>query len=82
MLGKEAVKAIIEKGLSEVETLDIEGDGYHYELLVVSRVFEGKNTLSRQQMIYALLGDEIKAGNLHALTLKTLTPAEREKQHG
>ncbi len=79
MLETEAVKALIKNGM-DVKELSVEGDGYHYELIIVSDDFENKRTLLRQQMVYALLSDEIKAGNLHALSIKTMTPTEREGQ--
>jgi acid stress-induced BolA-like protein IbaG/YrbA len=79
MLDKEAVVALIKNGM-DVQELSVDGDGYHYELTVVSDAFENKRTLARQQMVYALLSEEIKAGNLHALTIKTMTPTEREGQ--
>ena len=51
------------------------GGGTHFRVEVVSRLFEGKSRLARQRMVYAALADEMK-DRLHALSLKTLTPAE------
>jgi len=45
---------------------------------VVSAHFEGKMPVARHRMVYALLDTEIKDG-LHALSLKTKTPAEADK---
>ena len=42
---------------------------------VVSAAFEGKNAVARHRMVYELLKPELDAG-LHALALKTKTPAE------
>lgn len=47
----------------------------HFRVDVVSSAFEGKNSVARHRMIYQLLQAEIDAG-LHALALKTKTPAE------
>ena len=66
----------------QVEQVKVEGDGYHYQLLVVSDVFSGKSTVARQQWVYAQLKDFITTGTLHALTMKTWTKAEWEKQYG
>jgi BolA protein len=46
---------------------------------VVSAAFEGKNAVQRHRMVYQLLQEEIDAG-LHALALKTKTPAEVGRQ--
>lgn len=51
----------------------------HFKVLVVSSAFEGKSRIDRQRWINDLLKSELQSG-LHALTQKTLTPAEWEKQ--
>ncbi|MGH0032701.1 MAG: BolA family protein [Myxococcota bacterium] len=51
------------------------GGGGHFRALIVSAGFEGLNTLARQRRVYELLADEMK-GDIHALSLKTLTPSE------
>jgi acid stress-induced BolA-like protein IbaG/YrbA len=68
--------------LSEVTLARASGDGYHYQLTVVSNQFEGQSPVRRQQWVYAQLNDYITTGRLHALTMKTWTVAEWEKQHG
>lgn len=55
------------------------GDGYHYELTVVSNQFESLRPVQRQQWVYSKLQDYITSGDLHALTMQTLTEAEWEK---
>lgn len=55
------------------------GSETHFKVLVVSAAFEGKSRIDRQRMINDLLKEELKSG-LHALTQKTLTPTEWEKQ--
>lgn len=47
----------------------------HFRIVVVSPAFDGKPRVQRQQMVYALLGEEFARG-LHALAMTTLTPAE------
>ncbi len=56
-------------------------DGYHYELTIVSDHFEGLRPVARQQWVYGKLKDYITSGDLHALTMKTWTEAEWEKEH-
>ena len=68
--------------LDGVEYVQVQGDGYHYQLTVVSDVFIGKSKVARQQWVYAQLKDEITNGSLHALSMKTWTKNEWEKQHG
>ena len=55
------------------------GDGSqgetHFQVRLVSAVFEGVPRVERQRRVYAALADEL-AGPVHALSLKALTPAE------
>jgi len=59
----------------DCQHLEVTGDGTHFEALVVSAAFEGKRSLERQRMVYAALGDRMKA-EIHALSMQTRTPAE------
>lgn len=54
----------------------VDTDGYYYNFFVVSDSFEGLNQVKRQQMVYAALNDLIADGSLHAVNIKTQTPAE------
>jgi BolA protein len=52
-----------------------EGGETHFKVEIVSAAFEGQSRVARQRLVYAALADEL-AGGVHALELKTLTPAE------
>ena len=67
--------AIIAAGLS-CEHLHVEGDGRHWYATLVSAEFEGKRLIQRHQRVYATLGEKIKTDEVHALSMKTYTPAE------
>jgi len=58
----------------------VEGDGRHFNLVIVSSQFEGLRTIKRQQMVYAALNAEIASGALHAVNMRTFTPAELAAQ--
>ncbi len=77
----EELKKLIERGLpgARVEVRDFTGGGDHFEALVVSPVFEGKSLVERHQAVYAAIGDAMRA-QVHALTLKTLTPAQYQQR--
>lgn len=66
----------------DIEHVNVEGDGYHYNLTIVSDAFLGKSKVVRQQWVYARLKDYILSGSLHAINMKTLTKAEWEKDRG
>jgi len=71
------LKSIIERGLpgAIIEVHDMTGGGDHFEALIVSESFEGKGLIERHQQVYNAVGDAMRA-RVHALTLKTLTPAQ------
>jgi acid stress-induced BolA-like protein IbaG/YrbA len=50
-------------------------DDVHFQAVVESEAFAGKPTLARHRMVYAVLGERM-GGEVHALSLRTLTPSE------
>ena len=70
----ELVKNYIAAGL-DCSHLEVEGDGQHFNALIVSTAFEGKRLIQRHQLVYAALGDRMRE-EIHALSMKTLTPQE------
>ncbi len=72
------VQQMIQAGLPDCE-VKVEGDGSHFEAIVIGDEFEGLSLVKKQQKVYATLGDKITSGELHALTIKTYTPTEWEK---
>lgn len=48
-------------------------DGTHFEAIIVSSAFEGKNMIQQHQLVYAALGDRMRA-EIHALSMRTMTP--------
>ena len=71
----EQLQAIIAAGLP-CQHLQVQGDGRHWSALIVSTEFEGKRLVARHQRVYATLGERIRNDEVHALSMKTLTPAE------
>lgn len=63
------------------EVLEVQGDGHHFEALIVSVAFEGKSRVARHQLVYAALGGRMKE-EIHALSMNTLTPAEFAARRG
>lgn len=75
------LQSIIAAGLP-CEHCALEGDGRHWFATVVSAAFEGKRPIQRHQMVYATLGARMHTDEVHALSMKTFTPAEWRSQHG
>jgi acid stress-induced BolA-like protein IbaG/YrbA len=56
--------------------IQVEGDGRHWEAVIVSPEFEGRRLIQRHQRVYATLGARMHTDEVHALSMKTFTPAE------
>ena len=57
------------------EHLEVDGDGRHFFATIVSDAFAGRSRVARHQQVYAALGDRMRE-QIHALSMKTLTPTE------
>ncbi len=73
------VKALICQQLDQVD-VEVETDGYQYQVRAVGEVFEGLNAVKRQQLIYGCLNQYIIDGTIHAVVIKTYTPSEWQAQ--
>ena len=69
------IKDIISAGLA-CNYITLEGDGRHWYAVIVAAEFEGKRPIARHQRVYATLGDKMARDEVHALSMKTFTPAE------
>ncbi len=69
------IKKLIEAGLPECSAT-VEGDGRHFNAVVICPEFAGKSRIQKQQLVYATLGDRIADGTIHAISIKTFTPNE------
>lgn len=74
------VQQFIAQGLP-CSHLAVEGDGRHFFATIVSAEFEGASRVARHQRVYRALGDRMRE-QIHALSMKTLTPAEWAAQGG
>ncbi|SFM36004.1 BolA family protein [Rugamonas rubra] len=70
----ELIHSYLAAGL-DCSHLEVEGDGQHFQAVIVSPAFVGKRLIQRHQLVYAALGDRMRE-EIHALSMKTLTPDE------
>jgi acid stress-induced BolA-like protein IbaG/YrbA len=69
------LQQLIATGLA-CQHLEVDGDGRHWQAVIVSPAFEGKRLIARHQMVYATLGQRMHTDEVHALSMKTYTPTE------
>jgi acid stress-induced BolA-like protein IbaG/YrbA len=53
----------------DAKQVRISGDGNRFEIRVTSSAFEGMTRVQRQQMVYEAIGDLIRDGSVHAVTI-------------
>ena len=81
MLDPKQIEDWIREGMP-CDHLAVEGDGHHFSALIVSTEFAGLNRVKRQQRVYRTVLDKLNSGELHALSLQTLTPEEWKATRG
>ncbi len=74
-MDESAIKSTLQEGLPQCE-LEINIEGNKLSLKIVSDEFDGLSRVKRQQKIYVLLDDRIKSGEIHAVSMVTMTVAE------
>ena len=79
VIDPDQIKSWIQEGLA-CEHVEVRGDGQHFEAVIVSPAFSGKSRVQRHQLVYAALGDRMRA-EIHALSMQTYTP-EDWARHG
>ena len=68
------IKQYIESGL-QCDHVEVAGDGRHFEAIIVSPLFRGLPKVRQHQLVYAALGERMRE-DIHALSMRTLTPEE------
>lgn len=69
------IKALIEGHIPDAQAM-VEGEGCNARVTVVSPFFEGKSLLQQQRAVNEAVADLIASGALHALSIKSYTPAQ------
>jgi len=75
-MNEEEIRGLLFAGLSAAE-IELQAEGNKVSLMLVSEQFSGLNRVKRQQLVYKLLDQKISSGEIHAVTMRCLTPAER-----
>jgi len=70
----EQLQSYIQNGMP-CDHVEVRGDGHHFEAVIVSELFRGKNKVQQHQVVYKALGDRMRE-EIHALSMQTLTPEQ------
>ncbi|NCF51429.1 BolA/IbaG family iron-sulfur metabolism protein [Gammaproteobacteria bacterium] len=75
------IKRLIEAGFNSPMVEVVSDDNTHFQTTVVAAEFEGKRPLARHQLVYRTLGGLV-GNEIHALSIRALTPEEWQQQTG
>ncbi len=65
-----------------IKYLEIQGDGHHFFIRIVSSAFTGKTRLARHRLVKDSLKKELASNEVHALSiLSAVTPEEWQDSH-
>lgn len=73
MLTASQLEEYIAQGLPCDHVQVLGNDGQHFEAVIVSPLFSGRNMVQQHQMVYQALGDRMRS-EIHALSMRTFTP--------
>jgi acid stress-induced BolA-like protein IbaG/YrbA len=73
------VKGLLQNHMPDCE-FHVQGEGDHYDIAAIGGVFEGLRPVKKQQLVYAALSDQIADGSIHAVHIRTFTPAQWQSQ--
>ena len=80
MVTNESIERSIAAGLPCTHVV-VDGDGHHFQAVVVSERFAGLTRIKQHQLVYAALGDRMRE-EIHALSMQTLTPEDWAQRQG
>ena len=72
------IESVLREALS-LSFVNVQGDGSHFQVIAVGDCFDGATRIKRQKMIYGPLQEHISSGEMHALTIKTFTEEQWQK---
>ena len=83
MIHSDGITNLIKQSIPDahVQVEDMTGTGDHFQIYVVSGVFEGKTLIDQHRMVQKSLQAALDDGRIHAIQVKTETPAQWAKKH-
>lgn len=72
------IQAVLMKALS-LEEVHVSGDGSHFQVIAIGDMFAEMSRVKKQQVVYAPLMEFIADNRIHAVSIKTYTLQEWER---
>lgn len=75
----EEIKTLLAQAV-ELDEIHVKGENGHFQVIAVAEMFDGMSRVKKQQTIYGPLADVIESGAVHAVSIKTFTPAQWQRE--
>jgi acid stress-induced BolA-like protein IbaG/YrbA len=75
-----SIQNLIESKMPD-SSVTVTGDGRHFEARIISSIFEGMSLIQRQRYVNGIVGEHLRDGTIHALSIKTKTPLEWQHEN-
>ena len=75
---KESIAALVQDHVEDAE-VEVHAEGNHFQVAVTSAAFTGLSRVRRQQLVYQAIGELIRDGSVHAVTIRAVTPEEAQE---
>ncbi len=69
------LQTLLTSELAECQ-VEVRNEGNHYDILVIGEMFDGMRPVQKQQAVYKVINPHIASGSIHAVNIRTFTPAE------
>ena len=77
-MGNDEIIALLQESLN-LQEIKVTGEGGHYQIIAIDDSFDAMSRVKRQQFVYRPLSDLISEGTIHAVSIKTFTTAQWER---
>lgn len=75
----EEITSMLESTL-ELTEVKVKSDGSHFQVIAIDDKFADMTRIARQKFIYAPLSDLIADGTIHAVSIKTFTQEQWQRE--
>jgi acid stress-induced BolA-like protein IbaG/YrbA len=77
-MNNEEIAEMLKKELS-LHDVKVKSEGTHFQIIAIDDCFDEMSRVKRQQFVYAPLSELIASGTIHAVTIKTFSTAQWQR---
>ncbi|MEO9946060.1 MAG: BolA family protein [Paraglaciecola sp.] len=78
-MDNQQIETLLKESLNLAE-VHVSGEGSHFQVIAISDIFADMSRVKKQQFVYAPLAEKIAEGSMHAVSIKTFTEAQWQRE--